>query len=295
VSATVNAGVPAIGPIAEVVIATNQLDADRAACERILGWRADRGEPVPAEAAARWGAPAVTGASSVTVGPVAAAPGAGVRLVESAAPAAHVPLTTFGWAAAEVIVADVDAVARAVDAADVEVLGRPAAVGGTGGGARAGLRAMQIVLPGGAPLYLTEIGAAPPGFELPRIRDGVGGVFIVVVASPNLEQTREFFEARFVVRRITDHPLSVGVLNRAFQLEPATRHRVSTLQLSGEAAIEIDQYPAKATTRPHRAGELAPGIAAVEFYAADTSPVEHGPVNAPFGLRLAVVAASRNQ
>ena len=288
--ATVNAGVPRIGPIAEVVIATHQLDADLAACERIFGWHAERREPVTADAAARWGAPAAAGAPSVTVRPAAGSPGARIRLVESAAPTAYVPLTTYGWAAAEVIVADVDAVARAAEAADVEVLGRPTAVGGTDGGTRAGLRAMQIVLPGGAPLYLTEIGAAPPGFELPRIRDGVGGVFIVVVASPNLEETRGFFEAQFLARRVTDHQLAVGVLNRAFHLEPATPHRVSSLQLAGEAAIEIDQYPAKGRTRSHEAGELPHGIAAVEFYAVDTSPFEYGPVDGPFGLRLAVVA-----
>jgi len=290
VPATVNAGVPRIGPIAEVIIATHQLDADRAACERIFGWNAERREPVSADAAARWGAPAAAGASSVTVRPPAGAPGAGFRLVESVAPTAYVPLTTYGWAAAEVIVADVDAVARAVDAADVEVLGRPTAVGGTDGGNRAGLRAMQIVLPGGAPVYLTEIGAPPPGFELPRIPGGVGGVFIVVIASPDLEETRGFFEARFVVGRVTDHQLPIGVLNRAFQLEPPTLHRVSSLQLAGEAAIEIDQYPATGRTRSHEPGELPHGIAAVEFCAADTSPVEYGPVNGPFRLRLAVVA-----
>jgi hypothetical protein len=290
VPSTVNAGAPRIGPVADVVIATHQLDADRAVCERIFGWRADREQPVSAAAAARWGAPATIGARSVTVRPAAGAPGAGIRLVESAAPAAYVPLTTYGWAAAEVVVADVVAVASAVDAADVEVLGRPAAVGGSDGGKGGGLRAMQIVLPGGAPMYLTEVGAAPPGFELPRIRDGVGGVFIVVVASPDLEKTRGFFEAQFELRRVTDHQLAVSVLNRAFQLWPSATHRVSSLQLAGEAAIEIDQYPPLGRPRPEEAGGLPPGIAAVEFYAADASSVEHGRVDGPFGLRLAVVA-----
>lgn len=282
----VNGAGPPIGPIAEVIVATDQLDADRAFCERVLGWRSSVETPVPGVVADRWLAPACAGARSFALRPPAGAPGAGIRLVEASVPFGIVPLTTTGWAAIEVLVADVDEVAAAVDAAGVDVLGRPAAVGDEGGG----LRAMQIVLPGGAPVYLTEIRGSPPGFELPRIASGIGGVFIVVVATPDLEETRQFLETTFSLRRVTDHPLSVGVLNRAFGLPPETRHRVSSLQLAGSAAIEIDHYPSAALPRPMTSVDLPVGIAVVELHAADESPNELGPIEGPFGLRLVVVA-----
>lgn len=149
---------------------------------------------------------------------------------------------------------------------------------------------MQAVLPGGGPVYLTEIHTAPSGLGLPRIDRGVGGVFIVVVASPDLEHTRAFFETSFRLPRVTDHPLAVGVLNRAFGFPPRTSHRVSSLQLAGDAAIEIDQYPPAATPRPVGAGELPPGVAVVEVHPA-APDVRLGRVDGPFGLRLAVVAS----
>jgi hypothetical protein len=300
VPATVNAGAPTIGPIAEVVVATNRLDADVSFCTGILGWRAGPQQLVDEAMAARWRSSAARGLATVAVRPPDGAPGAGVRFVATAAvpPPPFEPMTTHGWAAIEVVVTDVDALARACDGAAVASLGLPASVGapdreqtgdGAAAGAVGGLRAMQILLPGGAPAYLTEIRRSPPGFRLPQLGRGVGGVFIVVAASPDLDRTREFLESRFALPRVTDHHLAVGVLNRAFRLPPSTRHRISSLQLAGAAAIEIDQYPPQAQPRPCTDDQLPHGIAVVEFHTADRSRTEPGALEGPFGLRLGVV------
>jgi hypothetical protein len=299
VPATVNAGAPAIGPIAEVVIATDRLDADVSFCREVFDWHVGPEQRVDAVMAARWRSPAAPGLRTVAVRPPAGAPGAGVRFVATVTPAPPSrPLTTHGWAAIEIVVADVDAMAAVCDRAGVDVLGRPSSVGASerderhptdGVSESGGLRAMQVVLPGGAPAYLTEIRGTPRGFRLPRVDEGVGGVFIVVVASPDLDVTREFIESRFALRRVTDHYLAVGVLNSAFGLPPSSRHRVSSLQLAGAAAIEIDQYPPDATPRPVVTGELPHGIAVVELRVADQSRVDLGPLVGPFGIRLAVV------
>ncbi|KGA19155.1 hypothetical protein GM51_7185, partial [freshwater metagenome] len=42
-----------------------------------------------------------------------------------------------------------------------------------------------------------------------------------------------------------------------------TLHRLSSLQLNGRNAIEIDQLPILASTREKHAGQLVPGIAMV--------------------------------
>jgi hypothetical protein len=142
-------------------------------------------------------------------------------------------------------------------------------------------------LPGGAPVYLTEVNRDPDGFRLPRVDTGTGGVFIVVVASPDLDVTRGFLESRFGLPRVTDHPLAVGVLNRAYALPPTSTHRISSVHLAGDAAIEIDQYPPEAGPRPLTASGLPDGIAVVEFHATRRD-VRVGPVHGPFGLRLAI-------
>jgi hypothetical protein len=293
VPATVNGGDPAIGPIAEVVVVTHRIADDVAACARIFGWDAGAEQAVSVRSAARWGAPAAAGARVIAVRPPVGAPGGGVRFVAAEAPhEVSAPLRTLGWAAFEMAVADVDAIAEEVAAADLAVLGRPAAVGATqldGGHRRPALRAMQVALPGGAPVYLTEVNRDPDGFRLPRVDTGTGGVFIVVVASPDLDVTRGFLESRFGLTRVTDHRLAVGVLNRAYALPPTSTHRVSSVHLAGEAAIEIDQYPPAASPRPLSASGLPDGIAVVEFLATRRD-VQGGPVHGPFGLRLAIRA-----
>ncbi len=130
-------------------------------------------------------------------------------------------------------------------------------------GAGGGLRAVQVTGPGGEALYLTEIRRAPPGFELPRTIAPVGRVFIAVLASADLELSREALERALGARRITDHPLAVRALNHAHGLAPGSRHRVSSMQLRGAAAIEVDQYPSSARTRSTGTG----GIVAVSIRA----------------------------
>ena len=44
-----------------------------------------------------------------------------------------------------------------------------------------------------------------------------------------------------------------------------TSHPLATARLPRQFLIEIDQYPEAATERPHRQGELPPGMAMVAF------------------------------
>jgi hypothetical protein len=231
---------------------------------------------VTSEQATAWGAASVAGRDWALAGPphrdggtstsaeggaVAGAVGA-VRFVESPSPPGYRPLRHTGWAALEIAVQDVDAIAGGVEGAGFRVLRRPQPLSST-----TALRAMQVCGPDGEVVYLTQQLRRLEAFELPVPRRPVDRVFVAVLAARDLEVTRAFYEERFAVRRASDHPVAIKVLNDAFGLPGDTTHRLSSLQLAGESLLEIDQYPAAATTRPCAPGELPPGVAVVTLAA----------------------------
>jgi len=206
--------------------------------------------------------PVLAGRRSVRLGsPGDDRPGA-LRVIELPGTRAPRTLATIGWAAAELIVEDADAATERARSAGLTVLAEPAPVGSGGG-----LRAAQIRGPAGEALYLTQVTSAPPGFDLPVPVAPVGRIFIAVLASRDLPDSRSAIE-RLGGRRVTDHPLPVRALNASLGLPTGTRHRVSSVQLDGQSAIEVDQYPAAATTREVGGSVLTGGIVCVSIRAA---------------------------
>jgi hypothetical protein len=112
-------------------------------------------------------------------------------------------------------------------------------------------------------VYLTQILGDVPGFDLPPAQQDVDGVFIAVLGVPDLVATRSVLEHRFAVRRASDRRSPIGVVNSVFGLSAETTHRLSTLQLSGRACIEIDELPSAAVLRPRSSGSLPGGVAGV--------------------------------
>lgn len=245
------------GPLASITVVVDDLDAAVATYRDGVGLLPSPAGRLPRERARVWGRPELAGRRTGRLrAPGDDRPGA-VHLVELPGAVAYPPLTSLGWAAAELVVADADAAAGRARAAGWEVLAEPAPVGAGGG-----LRAVQVGGPGGEALYLTEIRRPPPGFALPRATAPVGRVFIAVLASHDLPGSRALLERELGARRVTDHSLAVRALNHAFGLPPENRHRVSSVQLCGRSAVEIDEYPARAVSR--RPGTA--GIAAVSVY-----------------------------
>ena len=68
---------------------------------------------------------------------------------------------------------------------------------------------------------------------------------------------------------------SVGVLQAAHGLPASADTPLALVPLSPGFALELDEYPATATPRPQRAGDLPPGLAMVSFLA-DPSGTETG-------------------
>lgn len=254
--------VPWAGPIVAGVVTTSDLQRDVAAYRAGLGLVPGGGGTLDERTATRWDAPAAAGARYAVLAPASGVGGA-IWLVEAPRVPDHQPLRSHGWAALELSVADVDATLAALGP-EFTVLRPPAPLSGTVGAA---LRAAQVCGPSGEVLYLTEIRGEVPPFLLPAPPDpavgAVDGVYVAVYAARDLGVARDWWEGALPVRRCSDRQVAIGVLNQVFGLPPVTTHRLSSLQLSGRAVIEIDQYPAAATPRPRLPGLLPPGVAVV--------------------------------
>jgi hypothetical protein len=57
--------------------------------------------------------------------------------------------------------------------------------------------------------------------------------------------------------------VAIKVLNKVYKKPLTDTHRLSSLQLNGRNAIEIDQMPAEAVHREFKNGLLPPGISIV--------------------------------
>lgn len=237
---------------------------DLAGTERVYGERLfyearHRGRVSPAQAAA-WGAPAEGGSSYVILGPASGEP-VFVRLVESAAPPAPFrPLRTYGWAALEITVQDADALCESFAGSELEVIGKPSEVGFS-----EAVYPMQAAGPADEVLYLNEVRGGVPEYDLPRAASAVGGIFIVVLATPDLAESVLFYVRALGLEQGPVYEVPYRTINRSFGLDAGTTHRFQMTGVGRRPVVEVDQYPAEAEMRLRRPGALPPGIASVSL------------------------------
>lgn len=268
---TARAGRRPAGPIAEVMVRVEDPESASAAWREAFGWQ-DRGSGrVGAARATVWGAPAATGASWWGVGPPSGAVTA-VRFVAGPPVGDLAPLWATGWAAVELLVANADETALGLAGTPFRVLAPPRPLGGDD---RLGIRALQVVGPGGEVVYLTEIGpAADP--RLPRARCPVDRPFVVVAGARDAAASL----AQHAAALGTDVPplerWPVDVLNDAFGLDRRTRHPLATLRLEGGCLVEVDGYPPAARSWPIT-DHLVPGIAVVAVHGDGPARSYRGP------------------
>lgn len=294
-----------IGPILAATVVVADLEPAVQAYADLLGHDVLAQGSVDESLAVAWEAAVVTGAPWVLLGPPGAAAGL-LRLVQLEGVTAPDPFRTYGWSAHEVLVADLDAVLdRCRGLGGFEVIQEPVRVGGS-----PALRAFQASGPGGEGIYLTQISGEVPGFEMPTVPDWENRVMAVVAASPHLDETRDYFQNTFGLRRVTDHALPVRVLNGVFDLPEGTLHRISSLQLASSAVLETDQYPDTAVAREAAAGSLPGGLVSATFGFHGSAPPPEAALRrlegageppysgrsawagrAPFGLRFEIVKA----
>ena len=256
-----------IGPIETVTILTHDLAASADMYISAFGWQIKETEyPLRIQEANRWQATNLIGAWVLEVSGI----NGGVRFIESTEHQKPEPLRTFGWSSLEICVDDVHKyVGRAV-AAGFTVLNE--AVPLSGSSKPLPLIAAQLAGINGEVVYITQILSEVPNFELPDVSKESGSIFICVLGASELEKSREVLESQFEVRRASDREVAIRVINRVYEKPIDTLHRLSSLQLAGRNAIEIDQMPTEGVRREVAPNDLPAGISVVTVRGSVTEP-----------------------
>jgi hypothetical protein len=122
---------------------------------------------------------------------------------------------------------------------------------------------MQLVGPAGELLYLTQVNAEVPPFELPFARCAVDRLFIPILLSPHRDDSLATYE-QFPGTSGMQFETKITVINQARKLDFDQRHPVATIQLRGKNLIEIDQLD-DLSIRPANPGSLPAGIGMITF------------------------------
>lgn len=252
-----------IDSLVGVTIVVPHLETAVAAYRDWLGYRSGPIGIVCAAMAERWGAPGSANARMAVMRPESGE-ARFIRLVEGRPDPDYRPMGSHGWAAAEIIVQDVEQLAMRLGARDCpfRIIGIPAVLDFD---FTDKIKAMQVAGPGGEVLYLTEVGEAIPGFDLPPARSFVGQLFIVVLGAAQIEQAAATYAA-LGYGLGPQIQARIEVLSDAHDMPEDHRHTLATIALGESSLIEIDAFPATATPRALSSIGLPSGIAMVSFH-----------------------------
>lgn len=233
-----------------------------------MGYRAVEQGAVAEDLAIAWLAPASAGRPYVLMQPESGE-AVFLRFVEGDPVASYQPIRTYGWAAIELCVTDVDAVAAKMLQSPFDVIGPPRPLDGF-----ATIKPMQVRGADLETVYLTQI--FKPGEEtgLPQPRSLVDRPFIMVLASHDLPATVQWVREVLGLPVIDPVPIRYSMINLAFGLDPETRTDIVTARGNGQVFLEIDQYPAEATSRERHPGALPPGVAITTMLHPDFARLE---------------------
>lgn len=242
-----------------VTVCTPDLAATAEAYTQFLNYAVVERGQVPTELAAVWDAPLMAGRDFLLLQPASKAD-VYLRLISNAVVDGFAAMKTFGWNSNEILTQDPDAMAKRLESSPFRVVGPPANLSTS-----KEIRAMQAVGLAEEVIYLTRLPDSGDVSALGTAETPVDRTFIVVVGGPDMEAMRAFY--RDVLGLPVSEPVGarIRVLSRAHGMSMETSHPLATARLPRQFLIEIDQYPEAATERPHRQGELPPGMAMVAF------------------------------
>lgn len=219
-----------------------------------FGYRVVEQGRIDAGLAASWAAPRVAGRHFVVLEPASRA-AVLLRFIEGDPPASFRPLRTYGWAALEICVEDVLAVNERLRSSPFEIIGPPREIEGL-----PSIFPMQVMGPDREIVYLTQIRGDMPSYDLPRAASPIDKLFILVLACSDLGASLAWFErhARLALGRKMS--IVYTMLAKSFDLPMSDPHEIATMMHGRDVFLELDQYPAGATTRAMAPGDLPPGI-----------------------------------
>lgn len=213
------------------------------------------------ELARTWNAPKNADARIALMVPESEDKSVLVRIIENVHPDNYRPLRSFGWSSLELTVSDVDSLASRLATSPFKIIGKPHDLSFSNGA----IRAMQVQGPADEIILLTEIKEQIQDFHLPKSRSDVDRPFVAILATRDLDATRDFYYEKLWIPKGRDIETQIWILSNAFFLDRDTCHRISASQLANQGLIEIDEYPEGATRRPVVPGYLVPGVCHVSF------------------------------
>jgi len=181
-----------------------------------------------------------------------------LRIIEAPNADYKSPFQHYGWLSLEINVEDVDALYPHLIDSPFEIIGKPANLDVSDD-----IRAMQCVGPDGEVLYLTEVKAPVPPFELPTTRCVVDRLFIPVAMVQERAEALAVYE-RFEQTKGLQFDTKITVINHALGLPTEHKHPVATVQLAGNNLVELDEIPGLADN-PSANKQLATGIYMISF------------------------------
>lgn len=208
--------------------------------------------------AASWACPASAGAPYAVLRPKSGAP-CWFRLVEQPDHPDFKPTTTYGWAAFETTVEDVWRWPEALPEDLFEIVGPPKVLENI----EPAFIPMQALGIGREMIYLNQVLGDLPDTDLPRAGSPVDKIFIVVLATPDRNQSIAWYTDNLGLARGSDYTLPYSMINDAFGLAPETQTTITMVSHGKMPIVEVDDYPAAATPRARHDGMLPPGNALV--------------------------------
>ncbi len=218
-----------------------------------------------------------------------------LRVIHDPRAAPCEPMFRHGWLSLEVLVGDIDSLAAGLRA-PFKVLGAPADLE-----LSAAIRAAQVLGPCGELLYLTQIKAEVPPFDLPMTAATVAVPFIGVTATPDRDASQRAWAALLGARGWA-FETRITVLNRAHGKPLDGRYPVAVLPMPGKCMVEIDQVelppaPARRASGLHSLCLQLPAIDDATLQAGGWTLERHGArrrLNGPAGehVELAPLAAA---
>lgn len=245
------------GQILGGLVTTPDLDAALADYSDALGLTLVERGTLANDLAASWGCPSSAGADIAVLRPQSGAP-CFIRLVEQPISQRFVPTTTFGWASYELTCQDVFSWPSRIAESGFQIVGPPREIEGL-----PYFVAMQVHGRGKEMLYFNETRDNTPTSDLPFAASPMDHIFIVILAAPDRAASVAWYRDRLGLDEGGTYTIEYSMINNAFALPAGTQSSLTMIQNGRMPIVEIDDYPAQATTRPSLPGCLPPGNALV--------------------------------
>lgn len=245
------------GSIIGGVATVPDLDAAIRDYRDVLGMQVVERGILSDDLAGSWGCPNSAGTGMGVLQP-ASGSDCFIRLVEQPDHPEFKPTTTYGWAAYELSVQDVFGWPDRLQGSGFDIVGRPKELEGM-----PYFVPMQVLGTGREMIYLNEVREDMPSTDLPKAQSLTDQIFIVILASPDRAATVRWYEEKLGFNAGDTFSLAYSMINNAFGLAAGTRSDLTMVQSGRLPIVEVDDYPAIATTRPRHHGMLPPGNALV--------------------------------